>query len=190
MIFALGNVSGAHFNPAVTVSILLAGRGKCSPLEGGVFVLSQLVGGVCGAMTYSLMHHGNSFALEPVKPHGWPQALVGEAVFTFILCFVVLSVATVRQPLSQFFGLVIGSCVTAGGFAIGGISGGSLNPAVSFGISSAHILNGGTFWSCLIYSIIELFAGVAAVGAFIWTQPSEYTGQEKASLVGYGSTEA
>merc|ERR1719172_500289 len=118
------------------------------------------------------MHHGNTFALEPKAPFGWARALGGEVIFTFVLCFVVLSVATVQLPLSQFFGLAIGSCVTAGGFAIGNISGGSLNPAVSFGISSSQIINGGLFYNCLIYSAAELAGAAAAAGVFYSTHPS------------------
>ena len=68
------------------------------------------------------MHHGETFPLGPVGSHSWGQALAGEAVFTFVLCFVVLSAATAETPLSQYFGLAIGSCVTAGGLAIGGVS--------------------------------------------------------------------
>jgi len=49
-----------------------------------------------------------------------------------------------------------------------------LNPAVSIGISSSHIIGGGTFWPCLVYSIVELAAGGAAAGVFMLTQPSEY----------------
>merc|ERR1719199_2182655 len=100
----------------------------------------QLVGGICAAFTYATMHHGQTFALEPKDPYSLSSALAGEAIFTFVLCFTVLSVATVESPLSQFFGLAIGSCVTAGGYAIGGVSGGSLNPAVSTAISSAAII--------------------------------------------------
>merc|ERR1719443_308320 len=134
------------------------------------------------------MMGGRTFDLKPASA-SWPQALIAELVFTFVLCFVVLSVATAKQSLNEYFGLAIGMCVVVGGFAIGKISGASLNPAVSFGISSVHVINGGTFWSCLIYSIIEVFAGIAAVGAFIWTQPSEYAKQEQVGLAGYGSTE-
>merc|ERR1719378_1797640 len=156
MIFALGTCSGAHFNPAVTVAIMIAGRDKCPPSEGGAFIGSQLAGGIVAAYTYAAMHHGKTFALGPMEPYNWAQALAGETVFTFVLCFVVLSVATVKAPLSEYFGLAIGFCVTAGGLAIGNISGGSLNPAVSTGISAARIIGGGYFYNCLIYSLVEL----------------------------------
>jgi len=71
-------------------------------------------------------------------------------------------------------------CVTVGGCAIGKVSGGSLNPAVSFGISTSHIMNGGVFWPCLLYTLVEVAAGVAAAGVFQVTQPSEY--DEKDSI--------
>merc|ERR1719263_2148237 len=103
MIYALGGVSGAHFNPAVTVAIMLSGRDKCPPSEGGAYIGVQLLGGVAAAYTYAAMHRGGTFALEPVAPYGWTAALMGELVFTFVLCFVVLSVATVKSPLSQYF---------------------------------------------------------------------------------------
>merc|ERR1719359_2560090 len=132
MIYALGGVSGAHFNPAVTVAIMMAGREKCPPKEGGAFIGVQLLGGVAAAYTYAGMMHGETFALAPKDPYNWGQALGGEFVFTFVLCFVVLNVAVVEasKVLTQYFGLAIGFCVVAGGRAVGNVSGGSLNPAV------------------------------------------------------------
>merc|ERR1719456_1966306 len=99
---------------------------------------------------------------------------MAEIVFTFVLCYVVLCVATVKEPSKDFFGLAIASCVTAGGYAIGAVSGGSLNPAVSFGISSSHIMGGGHFYRCLIWSLFEFLGAGLAAGAFRLTHPSEF----------------
>merc|ERR1719159_429054 len=174
MIFALGNCSGAHFNPAVTVAIMMSGRDKCPPAEGGAFIGCQLAGGIVAAYTYAAMLHGNTFALAPKDPYNWAQALAGEAVFTFVLCYVVLSVATIKDPYNWAQALAIGFCVTAGGLAIGNVSGGSLNPAVSTGISAARIIGGGYFYNCLIYSCAELAGAAAAAGVFKVCHPSQY----------------
>merc|ERR1719421_307293 len=154
MIYALGTVSGAHFNPAVTTAIICSGRDKCPPNEGGMYMGVQIAGGICAAFTYSFMMNGETFALKP-PAYKWSQAIIAELVFTFVLAFVVLSVATVKNGLSEYFGFAIGMCVTVGGLAIGKVSGGSLNPAVSFGISSARVMFGGTFFKGLVYMILE-----------------------------------
>jgi len=174
MIYALGNCSGAHFNPAVTIAILLGGRGKIDAKEAAAYIGIQILGGVCAAYTYASIHHGATFPLAPGKGFGFGHAAMAEIVFTFVLCFVVLCVATVKEPSKDMFGLAIASCVTAGGYAIGSVSGGSLNPAVSFGISSSNIINQGHFYNCLIYSAYECIGAALAAGIFHVTHPSEY----------------
>jgi len=180
MIFALGSVSGAHFNPAVTTAILCSGRGKIQAAEAAMYMGVQVVGGICAAFTYSALMNGTTFALKPAA-YAWHQVCIAEFVFTFVLAFVVLSTATVKGVLSEYFGFAIGMCVTVGGCAIGKVSGGSLNPAVSFGISTSHIIGGGGFWPCLIYALVEIAAGAAAAGAFMVTQPSEYEEKDSAA---------
>jgi len=174
MIFALGSVSGAHFNPAVTVAILASGRGCINAKDACMYILVQIIGGICAAYTYVLMENGKSFPLGPGKGFSWTQAGIAEIVFTFLLCYVVLSVATTKSPLSEYFGLAIGSCVTAGGYAIGAISGGSLNPAVSFGIA----VSGGTPLNAVYYSVFEIIGGVLAAGIFMSTHATEYDKEE------------
>jgi aquaporin Z len=171
MVFALGSCSGAHFNPAVTVAVIC--RGAVSASDGLKYMCVQFGAGICAAATYAAIMNGETFQLNP-HVYRWDQVCGAEFVFTFLLCFVCLSVTTVKEPLSEFFGFAIGMCITVGGFAVGSISRASLNPAVSLGISSSHIAGGGVFYPCLIYTAVELSAGVVAACVFRMTRPSEY----------------
>lgn len=179
MIFALGTCSGAHFNPAVTVAIAASRRDKIPNQEVGAYICAQLAGGLAGALTYTAMEKGNSFPLAPGKGYGWIEAWGYEMVFTFLLAFTVLCVATTKDAAaySNVFGLCIGSCVTVGGYAIGAISGGSLNPAVSLGIALTGLMNGGGIFHCIFYMIFECLGGVLAAVLFKVTHPAEYDGE-------------
>jgi len=184
MIYALGDVSGAHFNPAVSVSIFTAAKlGITSEMPGkelGMRILVQILGGVAAAFTYAGMHHGKSFPLGPAPGFNWMSVTIAEFIFTLVLCTVVLCCAVSEKTAAkQMFGLAIGSCVTVGGFAIGGVSGGSLNPAVSMGIAAAQVLNGGFFIKALAYSGIEFAAGAAAAGLVSVTHGDGAAGEEK-----------
>jgi len=181
MIFALGSCSGAHFNPAVTTAIVCSGRDKCSAQDGAMYIVVQIFGGILAAFTYSAMMNGETFGLKPAA-YKWSQAVIAELVFTFVLAFVVLSVATVKSGLTEFFGFAIGMCVTVGGFAIGKVSGGSLNPAVSFGISASHMVNGGGLVPAIVYTLVEILGGVLAAGIFRLTQPSEYDSKSEEAM--------
>jgi len=173
MIFALGDVSGGHFNPAVTAAILAIK--KIEAKEAVIYCGAQVFGGILAACTYTAIHGGKSFPLGPKDGFGLGEVAGAEAFFTFVLCFVVLSVAcspsASKGDYSEVFGLAIGSCVTVGGFAIGSVSGGSLNPAVSFGIAAGDAMGASNFGGLLtmgwLYTVFELAgAGVAALVYF------------------------
>merc|ERR1719171_2498614 len=100
------------------------------------------------------------------------QALVAEFMFTLVLCLVVLCAAVNDKTKSdKFFALAIGSCVTVGGFAIGAVSGGSLNPAVSFGIATAALVKHGasSILNACFYSLLEFAAAAGAAGIVMVT---------------------
>jgi len=184
-IFALGDVSGAHFNPAVTFAVMAASATSAIPADKkfnsahvSSYIAAQITGGVAAAGTYVLIYVGRSFPLggdAELSGHKWGQIFVAELVFTFTLCLVVLCVAASGiNCVKNYFGLAIGSCVTVGGFAIGGISGGSLNPAVSFGIGTGAGLTTSfslfqQLFRALMYSLIEILGGLLAAAVFVST---------------------
>lgn len=174
MIYALGSVSGAHFNPAVTLAIFASGRGKAptgptGSSIAGQYVAAQILGGVCGALMYAGLT-GKTFPLGNPATAG-----LLEALFTFVLCFVVLCVATIKDSSKDMFGLAIGSCVTVGGFAAGSVGGGVLNPAAAIGIETANAIVGGGKWlDCMGYALAECAGAGLAAGAFMATYTTEY----------------
>lgn len=153
LVYSLGDVSGAHFNPSVTAASVL--RGFCRPADGFAYASSQSIAAVLAALVASIVHlsgpnKDRTFALRPGEGFSLAQAGVAECFFTFVLAYVVLSIEAAETSVSQipgqkllYSGLVVGSCVIAGGVAIGPVSGGELNPSVSIGLSTMAIASPG-----------------------------------------------
>lgn len=155
MIFAGGHVSGAHYNPAVTLAVFL--RGKCPASDVGPYVGAQIAGAALAAMIAKFLYPAAQTAkdLSAVIP----QALLAEFLFTFALCYVVLNVATAKGTSgNSFYGLAIGMTVMAGAFSVGGISGGAFNPAVAVGISIMNLTAWSNIWIYLVGDLVGAFA--------------------------------
>lgn len=136
LIMALGNISGGHFNPAVTFGVALSGNIK--PLLAVAYVIGQLLGGLLGAAfvrailpanTYSMMNGAQT--LPPVIEPGW--AVLCEGILTFILVFTVLMTAVDNRTKSKLAPLAIGFAVAVDILAGGRVTGASMNPARTFG---------------------------------------------------------
>jgi len=131
LVYMGAHISGAHYNPVVSLAMLI--NNQIELKEFSFYLASQLLGSVVA--TYFIMLLGNDFNVVS-NTNDISSFFVAEILFTFLLVFVILNVALNKNLKgNQFYGLAIGLTVTAGAFAVGNISGGVFNPAVSFGPS-------------------------------------------------------
>ena len=135
MIYAGGHISGAHYNPAVTVSIYL--RGACEKDEVLPYIASQVIAAVSAAIIVESLLFPD--ALSPEMADLGTDAVVAELLFTFALAYVILNVATTESTSGNgYYGAAIALVVLAGAITVGSISLASFNPAVT----SALIVSG------------------------------------------------
>lgn len=166
MIFAGGHVSGAHYNPAVTLAVFV--RGRCPAKDVVPYWLAQIIGAVAAAFVATFLVGKSG---TPMEIANIPQALTAEFLFTFALCYVVLNCATAKGTLdNSFYGLAIGMTVMAGAFSVGAISGGAFNPAVAVGIGTMKLVNFSQIW---IHISANLVGGLLAAVAFKMINPDD-----------------
>ncbi len=165
MVYAGGHISGAHYNPAVTVGVFI--RGKVNGADVGPYMVAQLAGAALAAVAVTKFLRAGA-AVTPISPHVGP-ALLAEFLFTFALVYVVLNAATAEGTSgNSFYGLAIGMTVMTGAFAVGDISGGAFNPAVALGITLLGISAWHNIW---IYLVANFGAAVVAAVIFQLINP-------------------
>jgi aquaporin Z len=137
MIYAGGHISGAHYNPAVTVSVYL--RGACDKDDVLPYIASQIVAAVSAALIVERLLSSKTPDPIPEMFELGTEAVVAELLFTFALAYVILNVATTESTSGNgYYGAAIALVVLAGAMTVGSISLGSFNPAVT----SALIVSG------------------------------------------------
>lgn len=131
LIYTFGHISGAHFNPAVTIAFLF--RKEITGRQALFYVVTQTIAGIVASMTVCLVL-GNVANLGATLPRSsWQQAFVLEFILTFVLMIVILGSAVHGKAIKSFAGLAIGATVGLEAMFAGPISGASMNPARSFG---------------------------------------------------------
>jgi len=178
MVYMGGHVSGGHYNPAVSLAVLL--RGKLQARDVVPYMTAQVLGAVAAAAVVYVVV-GRTFAPTPGPAASAVGALLVEVLYTTALCLVVLHSATAPQTTgNSFYGLAIGSTVAAGAFAGGAISGGAFNPAVGIGpiLVSSMLGNSGSLANLWLYLLGPFVGGALAAAVYRVQQPVEATPQE------------
>jgi len=157
MIYTVGDISGAHLNPAVTLGFLAAGRCELKTVPG--YIASQLLGATAASLLLRFLFP-QSATLGITLPAGSvTQSFVLEIVLTFILMWVILSVSTGAKEKGITAGIAVGSVIGLEAMFAGPISGASMNPARSFGpaLVSMH------FQHLWIYLVAPVLGALIAV---------------------------
>jgi MIP family channel proteins len=162
MVYAVGHVSGAHINPAVTTAF--AATRHFPVREAVVYVPAQLAGAVAAALTLRLVWDGTPAALGATVPSVGPgAAVVYEAVLTAFLMFVIMAVATDTRAVGAAAAIAIGGTVAFDALVGGDVTGASMNPARSFG--PALVAGEWTdFWVYVVGPLTGALAGAALYG--------------------------
>ena len=171
IIYSLGRVSGAHVNPAVTIALLSTKRFPAGEAAG--YIVAQCIGAAIGSLLFFLTVGTNAVtvgalgATTPFPTIGYGQAILVEAIATFVLMLVIMGVAVDARAPPGFAGLIIG--LTLGGMitATGNIAGASLNPARTFGpYVMDWLLGGPNLWVFLPIYIIGPVIGAVLAAVF------------------------
>ena len=171
LVYTLGDISGAHINPAVTLGFWASGQ------FAGKLVAPYILAQCSGALLASLLLrglfgiHGNMGATLPIIVNDQPlvyECLILEIILTFILMFVILNVATGAKEKGLFTGIVVGGVIALEAVFAGPISGASMNPARSLGPAVASS-NFTAFW---IYIIGPVVGSLLAVPTWRFIGPS------------------
>jgi aquaporin NIP len=174
MVYATGHISGAHFNPAVTIAFAAAGRFPWRHVP--AYVAGQIAAASVGAFAlYAIF--GSVADMGATTPAGSAmQSLAPEAILTFFLMFVIISVATDSRAVGNMAGLAIGGTVGLAALMGGPISGASLNPARTLGPAFAAA-EFDTLW---IYMLGPVAGAVLAACVYHYIRCAPDTGNDAA----------
>ncbi|MDH5407180.1 MAG: MIP family channel protein [Gammaproteobacteria bacterium] len=157
MIYALGDISGAHINPAVTLAFWYARRFPGNEVM--PYVLSQIAGGLLASIMVMVIF-ANHPTLGATHPSGTVmQSLIMEIILSFILMLTIINVATGAKEKGMMAGMAIGGVVALCALFGGPVSGASMNPARSIGpaLMSGQLVD---LWVYLLGPVVGMFLAV------------------------------
>jgi aquaporin Z len=162
MVYAGGHISGAHYNPAVSLASYLRGSLHISDLL--PYIVAQVLGGTLASMLAGFLVISLGAGEPAPKELDVVPSLIAEFLGTFALVYVILNVSTSKKTSgNSYYGLAIGFTILTCAYLFGGISGGAFNPAVALGITMAGL----TSWAAIWIFIVANFVG-GAMAAFLF----------------------
>jgi len=173
LVYIGGHISGGHYNPAVTLSVWL--RGKLSFTDVPFYIVSQTLGAFAAAGLFFVLA-GKTFYPAPSPDVTLLQAVLLEALFTFVFCLVILTVATARKfATTDIYGIAIGLTLFTAILTVGPTTGGAFNPAVGVGTILCDLVSGsGAGLKYLVLYIVgPSLGGIGAAYAFKFLNPGE-----------------
>lgn len=160
MIYSIGDISGAHINPAVTIAFAVAGKFPTPQVL--PYIVAQILGGVLASGILKLLFPDATSLGETLPVGEVLQSFVMEVILTFFLMFVIINVATGSKEVGIMAGLAIGITVLLEAMFAGPITGASMNPARSLAPALIN-LNFAHLWIYLIAPIVG-----SVIGIFAW----------------------
>ncbi|MQA00461.1 MAG: MIP family channel protein [Dehalococcoidia bacterium] len=176
-IYAIGHISGAHINPAITVAFAAAGNFPWRHVP--AYVFAQLTGAAAASATHLLLFDNVARLGSSVPTDGAGQALGLEVVITFFLMFVIAAVATDRRAIPGTAAIAIGGYVALAATFAGPIAGASMNPARSFGPA----LLSDTWTDHWVYWLGPLLGAVAGAFVYAYVRHGKTPRLERAGVV-------
>lgn len=172
MVYMGGHISGAHYNPAVTLAVFMRGRLEARHIA--PYMGAQVLGAFAASATVYLMLD-RPFGPAPARDSPLLEVFMAEFLFTFALALVVLNCATARETENNsFYGLAIGFTVMVGAFAVGPLTGAAFNPAVGLSpLVWGALVAGGTLAHLWIYLVAPLAGGAVAALVFKYQNPED-----------------
>ncbi|CAL5213106.1 unnamed protein product [Lathyrus oleraceus] len=167
LVYSLGHISGAHFNPAVTISFAIYRQFPLKQVP--MYIIAQMVGSILASGTLCLLFELDEKSFFGTVPSGsHVQSLVFEILASFLLMFVISAVSTDNRAVGELAGIAVGMTIIVDVFMAGPISGASMNPARSIGPALVmHIYTG--VWVYIVGPILGTFLGSSAYNLIRFT---------------------
>ncbi|MFT6754819.1 MAG: aquaporin NIP [Urechidicola sp.] len=157
MIYAFGETSGAHINPAVTIGFVFAGRFEKKEVV--PYILFQILGAIAASFTLKFLFPDLALYGNTLPSDGWLQSFVLEFILTLILMLVIMKVSSGSKETGTMAAIAIGGTVLIEALVFGPITGASMNPARSI----APALASGNFQDLWLYIVAPVIGAIVAI---------------------------